>query len=147
MSEHTAVIRWENATGTLDYDRYSRRHRWEFDGGPVVEASAGAKFLGDAGCVDPEEALVAAASSCHMLTFLAIAARRKLVVTRYEDHAVGHLDKDPEGRQAITRIELHPVVTFAGTPPSADEIAKLHEASHRNCFIANSIHARVTIVA
>ena len=147
MSEHTAVIRWENDTGALDYDRYSRRHRWEFDGGPVVEASAGAKYRGDDGCVDPEEALVAAASSCHMLTFLAIAARRKLVVSRYEDRAVGYLEKDAEGRLAVTRIELRPAVTFSGTTPASDELSRLHEAAHRNCFIANSIRATVTVTA
>lgn len=148
MSEHTAVIRWQNDTGELNYERFSRRHSWEFEGGPLVPASSAAGYLGDAGCVDPEEGLVAAASSCHMLTFLAIAAKKKLVVTSYADRAVAHLDKDAEGRLSVTRIELHPVVAFApGTTVAPEDLRRLHDSAHRNCFIANSIRSAVTVVA
>ena len=146
MSEHTAVIRWRNSSAAMDYDTYPREHQWEFEGGPVVPASAAAAYNGRPGCVDPEEGLVAAAAGCHMLTFLAVAARKKLVVVSYEDLAVGHLENDAEGRLAVTRIELRPAVQFApGTSVSADDLRKLHDAAHRNCFIANSIKAAVTV--
>ncbi|MCC7257042.1 MAG: OsmC family protein [Gammaproteobacteria bacterium] len=145
MSEHVATIRWRHEGAEMNYDTYPRDHRWEFEGGPVVPASAAPAYQGGAGCVDPEEALVAAAASCHMLTFLAIAARKKLVVASYEDRAVGHLETDAEGRLAVTRIELHPQVSFAGTTPTAADLARLHESAHRNCFIANSIRAAITV--
>jgi organic hydroperoxide reductase OsmC/OhrA len=146
MSEHKAAIRWTNIGADMGYERYPRNHTWEFEGGPTVPASAAAAFSGGAGCVDPEEGLVAAASSCHMLTFLAIASKKKLVVASYADQAVGHLEKDAEGRLAVTRIELHPVVRFAPGPAvSAEELRKLHDSAHRNCFIANSIRATVTV--
>lgn len=147
MSEHAATISWRNDSGQMDYDTYPRDHRWEFDGGPAVPASAAPSYKGGAGRVDPEEALVAAAASCHMLTFLAVAAKKKLVVASYEDRAVGHLEQDAEGRLAVTRIELHPRVQFAGAAPSAADLARLHESAHRNCFIANSIRAAISVAA
>ncbi len=146
MSEHTATIRWRNSGSDMDYETYPRAHRWEFEGGPVVAASAAAGYLGAPASVDPEEALVAAAAACHMLTFLAIAARKKLVVASYEDRAVGFLEKNEEGRLAITRIHLHPQIVFGpGTVVTAEELRKLHDSAHRNCFIANSIKAGVTV--
>lgn len=146
MSEHTASIRWSNDGPGMAYETYPRDHHWAFEGGPGVPASAAPGYGGGAGRVDPEEALVAAAAACHMLTFLAIAAKKKLVVARYADDAVGHLEKDAEGRLAVTRIELRPVVEFApGTTLPAADLAKLHDSAHRNCFIANSIRSTVTV--
>jgi organic hydroperoxide reductase OsmC/OhrA len=146
MSEHIAIVRWRNDSAAMDYDHYPRDHRWDFDGGLTVPASAAPEFKGSTAGIDPEEALVAATSSCHMLTFLAIAAKKQLVVASYEDRAIGHLEKNAEGRLAVTRIELHPVVTFAtGTHIAGEELARLHESAHRNCFVANSIRATVTI--
>jgi len=148
MSTHTATIRWTNDGPGMDYDTYPRNHRWAFDGGPELPASAAAGYGGGEGCVDPEEALVAAASACHMLTFLAVAAKKRLVVASYADAAVGHLEKDAEGRMAVTRIELRPVVTFgAGTSVTPEDLARLHDSAHRNCFIANSIRSAVSVVA
>jgi organic hydroperoxide reductase OsmC/OhrA len=95
--------------------------------------------------VNPEEAFVTSVSSCHMLTFLAICAKKKLVVDRYEDAATGILEKNGEGRLAMTRIVLRPRITFAGEDPSSEVIERLHESSHRNCFIANSVRTEVTV--
>lgn len=146
MSEHKALIRWRNTSETMAYETYPRDHAWEFEGGPSLQATAAAAYGGGAGRVDPEEALVAAAASCHMLTFLAIAAKKKLVVESYEDDAVGHLEKDAQGRLAVTRIELRPTVRFApGTSVAAEELGRLHDSAHRNCFIANSIRAEVSV--
>lgn len=148
MSEHTALIRWQNNSATMDYDSYPRDHSWEFPGGPVVKGSAAEGYGGGTDCIDPEEGLVASLAACHMLTFLAIAARKKLVVANYTDQPVGHLEKNAEGRIAVTRIELHPVVQFAaGTEVSAGDLRRLHDSAHRNCFIASSIRAEVTIIA
>lgn len=145
MSEHQATIHWQNDGTDLDYDRYSRDHRWEMAGNTIA-ASAAPEFKGGAGRVDPEAALVAALASCHMLTFLAIAARRRVVVRSYTDRAVGWLEKNADGQLAITRVELRPEVTFApGTELSPDELARLHDSAHRNCFIANSVRTEVTV--
>src|SRR4029453_10925941 len=96
------------------YDTYSRDHTWRFDGGALVAGSAAPGYLGNPKNVDPEEAFVAAVASCHMLTFLAIAARKRLVVERYEDEAVGHMEKNDAGKLAITRVALRPAVRFGG---------------------------------
>lgn len=146
MSEHTAIIRWENSSTTMEYDSYPRDHNWEFAGGPTVRGSAAESYGGGKGCIDPEEGLVASVAACHMLTFLAVAAKKKMVVAGYTDTPVGHLEKDAEGRLAVTRIELRPVVQFgASTAVSPDELRRLHDSAHRNCFIANSIKAAVTV--
>lgn len=146
MSEHVCTIRWRNTGPGMAYADYPRDHAWEFPGGPIVAASAASAYGGGEGRVDPEEALVAAAAACHMLTFLAIASKRGLVVAGYADSAVGHLEKDAEGRLAVTRIELRPEATFAeGVAPTAEELRRLHESAHRNCFIANSVKAAITV--
>lgn len=147
MTEHRAAIRWQNPGATLAYDSFSRDHRWLLkDGRVTVPASAAPAWRGSDGAVDPEDALVAALASCHMLTFLAIAARRRLVVTGYADDAVGVLEPDAAGRLAITRVTLRPVVTFApGTTPDPAELARLHAKAHAQCFIANSIRATVVV--
>jgi organic hydroperoxide reductase OsmC/OhrA len=147
MSEHRAQIRWAKGGEAFTYETYPRRHRWKFGGGVELDASSAPEYLGDAALPHPEEALVAAISSCHMLTFLAIAARKRLTVDSYEDDAVGHMEKNAEGKVAVTRCELHPRIVFSGDKrPSADEIAKLHESAHRGCFVANSVRTEVTVV-
>lgn len=146
MSEHRATIHWQNSAATLDYDRFSRDHAWQVkEGRLTVPASSAPAYKGNADLIDPEDALVAALASCHMLTFLAIAARRRLAVLEYVDAAEGWLEPDADGQLAITRVELRPVVRFApGTALSAGDHAKLHDQAHRACFIANSVKATVT---
>lgn len=145
MSAHRASIEWERGGVEFTYERYPRDHTWELGSGTRVEASAAPDFYGSAERVDPEEAFVAALSSCHMLTFLAIAAKKRLVVDRYRDGAVGYLEKNAEGKPAITRVVLRPQIEWAGEPPSAEQIEQLHEAAHRNCFIANSVTTDVRV--
>jgi organic hydroperoxide reductase OsmC/OhrA len=146
MSEHRAAVRWARGAEPFSYETYPRRHRWTFAGGASLDASSAPEYLGDAALPNPEEALVMALSSCHMLSFLAIAARKRLTVDSYEDDAVGHMEKNAEGRIAITRVELRPRVRFSGAnPPSADDLRKLHEQAHRVCFIANSVKTEVTV--
>lgn len=145
MSEHKMTVTWKRTSADMAYESYNRDHTWTFKGGVRVRASAAPAYRGSADCPDPEDALVAALSSCHMLTFLAIAARKKLTVDSYDDDAVGYLEKNAEGKLAITRVILRPQVRFAGNAPSADELTKLHDEAHHVCFIANSVTTNVTV--
>jgi organic hydroperoxide reductase OsmC/OhrA len=146
MSEHRATIAWSRGNAEFTYETYPRDHIWRFDGVEVI-ASAAPDFKGNGERVDPEEGFVAAVSSCHMLTFLAVAARKRIVVDAYEDDAVGHLEKNEKGKLAVTRVELRPRIRFGGAPPSAEEIARLHELAHENCFIAQSVLTEITVSA
>lgn len=144
MSEHRVRICWLNDTDSLEYARYTRDHVWQFAGGTELAASAAPEFRGNPAHVDPEAAFVAALSSCHMLSFLAIAARRRLVVLEYTDDAVGYLEKNAEGCLAVTRVELSPAVRFAAGAEVTDAaFGALHERAHTECFIANSVRTHV----
>ena len=145
MSEHRVTVDWKRGGVGFSYETYRREHSWTFPGGAVVPASAAPGFLGDPTHVDPEEAFVAALSSCHMLTFLALAAKRRLVVDRYTDEAVGFMEKNDAGRLAVTRVVLRPRIDFDGDPPNAEQLARLHELAHEHCFIANSVRSEVRV--
>ena len=145
MSEHKATIHWNRQGRAFTHKEYSREHRWRFAGGYEVRASSAPKYLGDPALVDPEEAFVAALSSCHMLTFLALAARDGLVVDDYEDHAVGFLARNAEKRVAITRVVLRPKITWGGDAPSREQLDQLHANAHKHCFIASSVTTKVDI--
>jgi organic hydroperoxide reductase OsmC/OhrA len=148
MSEHKATIHWRRETADFKYENYNRDHNWDFDGGATVRASAAPAYLGSAACVDPEEAFIASVSSCHMLTFLAIASRKQYVVDEYRDEAFGVLEKDTSGRLAITRATLQPQIKFGGEKkPSPEELAQMHDQAHHACFIANSVKTDVTVKA
>ena len=146
MSEHKATIKWSRAGKDFTYKTYSRDHVWIANGNEIP-ASATSTYLGNPNRVDPESALVAALSSCHMLTFLALAANKGFVVESYEDEAVGHLEKNTAGKMAITRVELRPKIAFGGakTPVAAD-LEWLHDKAHKECFIANSVTTEVHVV-
>jgi organic hydroperoxide reductase OsmC/OhrA len=152
MSEHIATIRWENSQEIFTDNKYSREHTWEFDGGVEVPASASPHVVpapfSNSTCVDPEEAFVASLSSCHMLWFLSIAAKNKFVVESYTDQAIGIMDKDEDGKLAITTVHLCPKVTFVGEDlPTEEQIEKMHDEAHHNCFLANSVKAHITVTA
>jgi organic hydroperoxide reductase OsmC/OhrA len=148
MSEHRARIHWVKESASFDYKEYNREHTWTFTNGTVIHASAAPRYLGSEECVDPEEALVAAISSCHMLTFLAICARKGIVVESYQDSAVGYLEPNEDRRLAITRTILRPRIVFApGQQPDARTLNELHEHAHHGCFIANSVRTVVTVEA
>lgn len=149
MSEHTATVEWRRGDQPFTDNRYSRAHDWRFDGGAVVRGSSAPTSvpepMSDPSAVDPEEALVAAVSSCHMLFFLAYAAKAGLVVDRYADAASGTLAKDDRGRVSITEIVLRPRIDWSGSPPSAEALADLHHRAHEACYLANSIRGEVRI--
>ena len=149
MAEHTATVSWQRFDAAFTDNRYSRAHRWMFDGGATIPASSSPHVvpvpLSDPMGVDPEEAFVASLSSCHMLTFLAIAAKKKLVVDSYEDDAVGILAKNADGRLAITQVTLRPRVTFSGTQPDDATLEQIHHVAHEQCFIANSVNCEMHV--
>lgn len=145
MSEFTVEISWQRAPRPDHPDDYSRAHQWRLAGGQTLHASAAPEYAGDPDHTNPEEGLIAAVSSCHMLTFLAVAAKRGFKVTRYTDRAGGTLGKNAEGRVAVTEVVLRPRIDFEDQAPSADELDRLHASAHRNCFIANSLTAAVRI--
>ena len=148
--EYGARVAWQRDGAKFTDNRYSRAHRWSFDGGIEVPASSSPLSvpvpLSLAEAVDPEEALVAAASSCHMLWFRSLAAKRGFVVDRYVDDAVGVMDQDADGKIAITRITLRPAIGFSGSArPSAEDLEALHHSAHEKCFIANSLKSEVVV--
>jgi organic hydroperoxide reductase OsmC/OhrA len=147
MSAHRAAVRWKRTSADFNYDTYNRAHDVLFKAGAVVLAgSAAPAFKGDADRVDPEEAFVASLSSCHMLTFLAICARKRLVVDSYDDDADGHLERGSNGRLWMAHVTLRPRVRFAaGTSVDAATLADIHHKSHEECFIANSVKTEVAV--
>jgi organic hydroperoxide reductase OsmC/OhrA len=148
MAEHKASIYWQRNGASFTDRRYSRGHVWRFDGDVEVPASSSPHNVplpwSVAAAVDPEEALVAALSSCHMLWFLSIAAARGFVVESYRDEAVGIMGKNAHDKLAITRVILRPEVIFWGDrQASREELEAMHHEAHEECFIAHSVNSQV----
>ena len=148
MSQYSAVITWSRGEAVFTDGHYSRVHRWSFDGGVDVRASASPHVVplpySVVDAVDPEEAFVASLASCHMLWFLSIAAGRNFTVEEYQDPAVGVMAKNEAGKLAMTRVTLRPRVTFVrGHQPSAHDYQAMHDEAHERCFIATSVKTQV----
>jgi organic hydroperoxide reductase OsmC/OhrA len=148
MAHYTAEVLWLRGEQAFTDNRYSRRHTLRFDGGVEVPGSSSPHVvplpMSDASAVDPEEAFVASLSSCHMLWFLAIAAKRRFCVDRYFDAAVGTMGRNAEGREAMLTVTLRPEVLFSGERlPTREELADMHHKAHDECFIANSVKTEV----
>ena len=149
--EYRATVTWKREGGAIFTDqRYSRGHTWTFDGGITVPGSSSPHSVklpySVAEAVDPEEALVAALSSCHMLTFLYVAAKQGYVIDAYADEAVGVMSKNERGKMWVSKVTLAPAIIFAGgkrpTPAQFDE---LHHLAHEECFIANSVKSEIVV--
>ena len=146
MSEYKASLSWKHTAGAFDSATFSRDHTVTFPGGITIDASSAPLYKGNPAFVNPEEAFVASLASCHMLTFLSIAAWKGFVVEEYHDDAVGILARDDDRNLAMTQVTLRPRVTFGGTePPSEEAVKKLHESAHRKCFIANSVKTEIVV--
>jgi organic hydroperoxide reductase OsmC/OhrA len=144
MSHYTAQIVWRRGGGDFLGNRYSRRHLIRFDGGAEVAGSSSPHVVpvpqSDAAAVDPEEAFVASLSSCHMLWFLSIAARRGFCVDRYTDNAQGVMGRNARGKMAMTEVTLRPQAVFSGAKvPTPGQIDEMHHKAHEEWFIANSV--------
>jgi len=149
MSEYYATIVWQRREEERYIDnKYSRAHQWVFGGGVIVPASSSPHIVplpySVEDNVDPEEAFVASLSSCHMLFFLSIAAKNKLIVERYVDRPIGLLAKNAQGKMAMTKVTLRPEIHFSiETPVTLEKLEKMHHQSHEQCFIANSVTTEV----
>jgi len=150
MSEHKATIHWQRTSPDFLKGKYSREHTWTFDGGATVSASPSPSVVpapySNPALVDPEEAFVAAISSCHMLTFLYLASRQGFQIDRYDDTAVGLVTKNEKGVPWVSSVTLNPKIVYSGgkLPAPADE-ELLHHLAHEQCFIANSIKTEVVV--
>jgi organic hydroperoxide reductase OsmC/OhrA len=153
MSHYVATIDWSLTAEPEDFlkGRYSRVHTVAFDGGVTIPGSPSPSVVpvpwADPAAVDPEEMLVAALSNCHMLTFLHKAREAGFVVASYRDEAVGVMRKTAQGKIAVTRVTLRPLIAFEGAAPDAAALEALHHAAHEDCFIANSVTTEVVVEA
>lgn len=151
MAGHQAIVEWVRGEQVFTDKRYSRAHVWRFDGGAVVPGSSSPSGvpvpMSDPAGVDPEEAMIASLSSCHMLWFLAMAAGAGLTVDRYVDAASGELGHDAQGRRYLARVTLRPVTPFSGRQPDQAELDALHHAAHERCDMAHSVRSDIVIEA
>jgi len=150
MSEHKAIISWKRTSPEFRKGKYSREHTWTFDGGVTVPASPSPSVVpvpySNPAHVDPEEAFVAAVSSCHMLTYLYLACQKGFEVDSYRDEAVGVMTKNQSGVLWISSVTLYPQIAYSGEKlPTPAEEEHLHHLAHEQCFIANSIKTEVTV--
>ncbi len=151
MSTYTAKIFWKSDSAeAFAKNQYTRGHEWSFDGGIEVPASSSphavrVPYSIDA-AVDPEEALVASVSSCHMLSFLWVVSKNGFVCESYEDNAIGEMTTSEGGKQWISKITLDPQITWSGDKvPTAEELADMHHEAHEVCYIANSIRSEIIV--
>jgi organic hydroperoxide reductase OsmC/OhrA len=148
--QYRATVKWKRDGSAFTDQRYSRGHSWSFDGGITVPASSSPLSVrlpySVAEAVDPEEAFVAALSSCHMLTFLYVAAKQGFVVDEYADDAVGEMSKNERGKMWVSKVILAPAITFTGEKrPSPEQLDELHHLAHDECYIANSVKSEVVV--
>ena len=153
MSEYTATVLWQRRENEVYSDnKYSRAHEWLFDGGATIPASSSPYVVplpySCENSVDPEESFVASLSSCHMLFFLSIAAQKGYVIDRYVDRPIGVMEKNQEGKMAMTTVTLRPEIQFSSdTIIAKKDIQQMHHNAHEQCFIANSVKTNIIIVA
>ncbi len=151
MSEHKAMVEWRQSGPDFRKGQYSRAHAWRFDGGVEVPASASPAAVAAPWCdptaVDPEEAYVASIASCHMLWWLALAAKEGFDVTSYRDEAVGAMTPDEGGVPWVSTVVLHPQIRYGARSAGPTDEARLHELAHARCFIANSVKTQISVAA
>ncbi|MEP3633436.1 MAG: OsmC family protein [Shimia thalassica] len=146
MSDLAIELHWQRAEPTLQTGKYSNEHTVQYNSGYDVQVDSAPDWGGDPANTNPEQALASALSSCHMMTFLALAAKAGWPVTSYHDYAEAHLGKNPKGQMSVTRIDLHPVVRFdTGFALDNAQLSQMQDRAHRYCFIANSLADSVEI--
>ncbi|MCW8929695.1 MAG: OsmC family protein [Gammaproteobacteria bacterium] len=146
MSEHNIKLTWRKQTESFAYQDYNRDHQWDFGEGLIINASSAPQFLGNPECADPERAFAAALSSCHMLFFIAICSKKRLIVENYIDNATAYLEPDSQGDLVITKVIIRPEVIFSdGVNVDQETVEKIHHQSHKKCFLAKSVKSEVII--
>lgn len=150
MANYQATVQWSRDGANFLDNKYSREHQWVFDGGVTISGSSSPHVVpvpySNPAAVDPEEALIVALASCHMLSFLYVAAQQGYVVDDYRDEAVGKMTKNDAGKYWVSEVTLHPKILFSGNKaPDQSELAELHHLAHQECFIANSVKTDVRV--
>lgn len=146
MSDLSIQLHWQRAEPVLQAGQFSSAHTVQYNNSYDVQVDSAPDWGGDPGNTNPEQALASALSSCHMMTFLALAAKAGWPVATYHDYAEAHLGKNPKGQMSVTRIDLHPVVRFdTGFAVSPKELEEMQDRAHRYCFIANTLADSVEI--
>ncbi|MBL8582459.1 MAG: OsmC family protein [Rhizobiaceae bacterium] len=146
MSVHKVSIAWQRSAHTDRPDTYAREHIADYGSGLTLPVTAGAAYLGDPSKADPEQLLVNAVASCHMLFFLALAEGSGYVVESYADDATGTVAKSDSGGFWVSRIELRPEARFSGAKlPDAKAIERLHDRAHKGCFVGNSLKSEIIV--
>ncbi len=152
MASYQATVQWSRDGADFLSNKYSREHQWIFDGGVTIKGSSSPHVVpepySNPAAVDPEEALIIALASCHMLSFLHIAQKRGFVVDEYRDEAIGKMTKNEHGNYWISEVTLNPKILFYGQKtPDQPEITAMHHEAHEVCFIANSVKTDVRIAS
>ncbi len=148
MSSFKIHLHWKKdplSTPLFHYEKYNRTHQIIFSGDQSLKNSSAPEYYGNEDTSNPEELLLSALSSCHMLTFLAVASKKGFIVESYDDMPIALLDKNTDGKMAVTEIFLNPVAVFNGAPPTEEILNTIHQLAHKNCFIAQSIKCKVHI--
>ena len=146
MSELSIKLNWKRKEEKLSPGKFSSEHEVSYNDHYIVKADTAPDWGGSAENTNPEQALAASLSSCHMMTFLALSAKTKWPVLSYEDHAIAHLGKNDKKQMIVNKIDLHPKVSFDhGFEVSHEELEKMHDKAHRYCFIANTLDSGVEV--
>ena len=147
MENLSIKLNWNLGDGELSFGKYNTNHKIKINDEILLNASAAEEYGGNPNNLNPEQAFVAAISSCHMMTFLALAAKMKWPVITYEDKAIAYLGKNSKGRMSVNKIELNPKISFQNNfSVSDEEMVKMQDRSHRYCFIANSLSEEVELI-
>lgn len=146
MSELSIELRWQRSEPDLHSGKYSNEHTVRYNDSYALQVDAAPDWGGNPENTNPEQALAASLSSCHMMTFLALASKAKWPVVSFRDYAVAHLGKNARGQMSVTSVDLHPEVSFeTGFSVDSVELEKMHHRAHRYCFIANTLADSVEI--
>tara|TARA_Y100000590_G_scaffold366101_1_gene425287 strand:+ start:345 stop:794 length:450 start_codon:yes stop_codon:yes gene_type:complete len=147
MNNLSIELNWVLGNGDLSQGKYNTDHKIKINDEIFLKADSAAAYGGSPNNLNPEQALAAAISSCHMMTFLALAAKMKWPVITYEDKAIAYLGKNSKGRMSVNKIELNPKISFQNNfSVSDEEMVKMQDRSHRYCFIANSLSEEVELI-
>lgn len=147
MSSYTINLEWKQVGEDFSYEKFNRQHTITFSGNQTLKNSSAPEYFGNTDTSNPEELLASALASCHMLTFLAIASKSGYNVHSYNCKAEAFLSKNDEGRMCVTEITLTPEIVYNGEKrPTEEQLKSLHEKTHKNCFIAQSLKTKVNIL-
>ena len=147
MKNLSIELNWALGNGDLNYGKYSTDHKIKINDEILLNAGSAVEYGGSPNNLNPEQALAAAISSCHMMTFLALAAKLKWPVLGYSDKATAFLGQNSKQKMCVNKIELNPIIQFKKNfSVSDEEMKKMQDRSHRYCFIANSLSEEVKII-